>query len=98
MFTVVVPDDEDRGARAANVLLEDDNGTIWCGTMKHLYQLDRQGDRFKLTPVDVGAKELFVLDMLEDRHRYRHYSSADQPLQGPLRESEHDLYRGLRGR
>ena len=98
MFTVVVPDDEDRGARAANVLLEDGNGTIWCGTMKHLYQLDRQGDRFKLTPVDVGAKELFVLDMLEDRHRYRHYSSAGQPLQGPLRESEHDLYRGLRGR
>ena len=67
MFRVVVPEDEDRGARAANVLLEDRSGTIWCGTMKHLYRLERRDDQFKLVPVDVGAKEIFVLDLLEDR-------------------------------
>src|SRR5713101_5481133 len=50
MFRVVVPEDEDRGARAANVLLEDRSGTIWCGTMKHLYRLERRDDQFKLVP------------------------------------------------
>src|SRR5213593_3201915 len=29
MFTVVLPEDEDRRSRAVNVLLEDRNGTIW---------------------------------------------------------------------
>jgi ligand-binding sensor domain-containing protein/signal transduction histidine kinase len=67
MFTVVIPDDEDRTARAAIVLLEDRNGTIWCGTMKHLYRLERNENGFKLVPVDLGAKEIFVLDLLEDR-------------------------------
>lgn len=67
MFTVVIPEDEDRAARAVNVLLEDRSGTIWCGTMKHLYRLERTNDRFKLVPVDIGTKEIFVLDLLEDR-------------------------------
>src|SRR5262249_12274122 len=67
MFTVVVPEDEDRAARAANVLLEDRSGTIWCGTFKHLYRLERGGNNFRLAPVDTGAKEMFVLDLLEDR-------------------------------
>ena len=35
--------------------------------MKHLYRLERRDDQFKLVPVDVGAKEIFVLDLLEDR-------------------------------
>src|SRR2546421_12478691 len=35
MFTVVVPEDEDRQARVINVLYEDRGGTIWCGSMKH---------------------------------------------------------------
>src|SRR6266536_2119580 len=66
MFTVVIPEDEDRASRAVNVLLEDRNGTIWCGTMKHLYRLERHDDRFKLAPIDMGTKEIFVLDLLED--------------------------------
>ncbi len=66
MFTVVIPEDEDRAARAVNVLFEDRSGTIWCGTMKHLYRLERSSDRFKLVPVDMGTKEIFVLDLLED--------------------------------
>src|SRR2546429_8180514 len=67
MFTVVIPDDQDRAARAANVLLEDRSGTIWCGTMRHLYRLERGGNRFSLVPVELGAKEIFILDLLEDR-------------------------------
>src|SRR5438128_1046162 len=68
MFTVVIPEDEDRAARAVNVLLEDRSGAIWCGTMKHLYRLERRDGRLKLAPVDIGAKEIFVLDLLEDRN------------------------------
>ena len=34
MFSLVLPDDPDRRARAVTVLFEDHEGTIWCGTMK----------------------------------------------------------------
>jgi ligand-binding sensor domain-containing protein/two-component sensor histidine kinase len=67
MFTTIIPQDEDRAARAAIVLTEDRNGTIWCGTMKHLYRLERSGNNLKLVPVDLGTKEIFILDLLEDR-------------------------------
>ncbi|MEP6819863.1 MAG: two-component regulator propeller domain-containing protein [bacterium] len=73
MFTVVIPEDEDRAARAANVLLEDRSGTIWCGTMKHLYRLERHDDHFKLLSMDMGTaggrpSEVYVYDLLEDRN------------------------------
>lgn len=71
MFTVVVPEDDDRQARAVTVLYEDRGGTIWCGTMKHLYRLERHDNRFKLLSVDMGTAghptEVFVYDLLEDR-------------------------------
>src|SRR5438067_562430 len=72
MFTVVVPDDDDRQARVINVLYEDRGGTIWCGSMKHLYRLERHDNRFKLLSVDMGtvgghAAEVYVYDLLEDR-------------------------------
>ena len=71
MFTVIVPEDEDRNARLFTVLIEGRDGTIWCGTMKHLYRLERHGERFELLRVDIGTgehpKKLAVLDLLEDR-------------------------------
>ena len=72
MFTVVVPEDEDRYARAVTVLLESRDGTIWCGTMKHLYRLERQGERLELIPVNIGIiggypKQFNITDLLEDR-------------------------------
>src|SRR5437763_9268953 len=71
MFTVVVPEDEDRQARVINMLYEDRGGTIWCGSMKHLYRLERHDNRFKLLSVDMGtagghAAEVYVYDLLED--------------------------------
>ena len=70
-FTVVIPEDEDRQARAVNVLYEDRAGTIWCGTMKHLYRLERRDNLFKLLSVDMGtagehASDVYVYDLLED--------------------------------
>lgn len=72
MFTVVVPDDEDRLARAVNVLLEGRDGTIWAGTGKGLYRLDHANRRRSLRPVDVHLPSEFpeqrvVADVLEDR-------------------------------
>jgi streptogramin lyase len=72
MFTVVVPEDEDRQARAFTALYEDRAGTIWCGTMKHVYRLERHDNRFNLLSVDMGTAgghptEVFVYDLLEDR-------------------------------
>lgn len=72
MFTVVAPEDDDRQARAVTVLYEDRGGTIWCGTMKHLYRLERHDKLFHLLAVDMGTAgghptDVFVYDLLEDR-------------------------------
>lgn len=72
MFTVVVPEGEDRAARAITALLEDRSGTIWCGTYKGLYRLERSQDRFALRSVNIGISEAggeqgIVSDLLEDR-------------------------------
>jgi signal transduction histidine kinase/streptogramin lyase len=72
MFSVVMPDDSDRRARAVNVLFEDHNGTIWCGTMKGLFRLERADKRFTLRPIDIGMPNQFseqsiVSDVLEDQ-------------------------------
>jgi signal transduction histidine kinase/ligand-binding sensor domain-containing protein len=71
MFTVVWPADTDRVARAATSLLESRDGTLWCGTRKHLYRLERRDGRFDLALVDLGfdatPRQVYVLDLLEDR-------------------------------
>jgi ligand-binding sensor domain-containing protein len=38
MFTLVLPEDTDRQARAITALLEGHDGTLWCGTYKGLYR------------------------------------------------------------
>jgi len=73
MFTVIIPDDDDRRAKAISVLLEDHNGTIWCGTLKGLYRLERNDTHPALRPVDIGIpneypEQRFISDVLEDRH------------------------------
>ncbi|MGH9767240.1 MAG: ligand-binding sensor domain-containing protein, partial [Blastocatellia bacterium] len=71
MFTVFVPEDEHRYARAATTLLESRDGTIWCGTRKRLYRLERRGGRFELLLIDIGVqslKQAEVTDLLEDRY------------------------------
>ena len=53
MFTVVIPEDKDRFARAVNALLEGRDGTIWVGTLKGLHRLERIGS-YALHPVELG--------------------------------------------
>ena len=73
MFTVVVPEDQDRLARSITVLFEDRDGAIWCGSHKGLLRLELTGGRLELRPVDIKmpatyANQGHVQDLLEDRH------------------------------
>ena len=73
MFTVVVPADEDPRARAATVLLEARDGTIWCGTRKGLFRLERDRGRLHLIPVEIGIPDDqwesgYLNDLVEDHH------------------------------
>jgi ligand-binding sensor domain-containing protein len=71
LFSVVWPADTDRNARAVEVLLEARDGTLWCGTRKYLYRLERRGERLALarteTETGAGFTQMHVLDLLEDR-------------------------------
>jgi ligand-binding sensor domain-containing protein/two-component sensor histidine kinase len=72
MFTVVVPEEEDRSARAITVLFEDRGGTIWCGTYKGLYRLEQAGSSLTMRSVDIGIPSEWgegrvISDLLEDR-------------------------------
>ncbi len=73
MFSVIVPQDEDRFSRSVNTLLQDRAGTLWCGTLKGLYRLAQAGERVQLLPVDIGlptayAEQKFINALEEDRH------------------------------
>jgi len=72
MFMTVVPEDEDRYARAITTLLEARDGTIWCGTLKGLYRLDARDGHFALLPENVGmpsdfSEQRYVYSLAEDR-------------------------------
>ena len=72
-FTVILPESDDRNAKAISVLLQGRDGTIWCGTLHGLYRLDSTDGRFVLHPVDLKMttttpEQSFVLDLLEDRN------------------------------
>ena len=73
MFTTILPDDDDRHAKAVTMLLEDPNGTIWCGTYKGLFRMDRRDNRFSVQPVDIGIpsqypEQLLISDLLPDAY------------------------------
>ncbi len=73
MFTVIVPAADDRFSRAINVLLQDRDGTIWCGTLKGLYRVAQTGAHAELLPVDIGlptgyAEQSYINALLEDRY------------------------------
>jgi signal transduction histidine kinase/ligand-binding sensor domain-containing protein len=71
MFATIVPDDEDRRARYVTVLREGRDGTIWVGTRKGLYQLERADGYFHLRRLDTEWPERSnpnnVWDLVEDR-------------------------------
>lgn len=72
MFTVIVPEDEDRRARYITVLVEGHDGTIWAGTRQGVYRLERSDGHLRLRYVDIKwlGDDLgpVIWDLLEDRH------------------------------
>ncbi len=71
MFTIVEPDDQDRRAKVISVLLAGREGTLWCGTYKGLYRLDRSNRLPHMRLEDVGIlsqypEQSIVNDLLED--------------------------------
>ena len=71
MFTAVVPEDEDRRASYITVLLEGRDGTIWAGTRKGVYRLERSAGRLGLRYVEMprpDGERPAIWDLLEDRY------------------------------
>ena len=73
MFATIVPPDADPRARAVLALLEARDGTIWCGTRKGVFRLERLGGRLELRPVAIGMPDQYpqdshVNDLIEDEH------------------------------
>jgi ligand-binding sensor domain-containing protein/signal transduction histidine kinase len=74
MFTVVLPDSPDTGdvrARAVTVLREGHDGSLWVGTNKGLYRLNRANGHESLRPVEIGLphespEQRTIADVLED--------------------------------
>ncbi len=71
MFSLVLPNDADRFAKATTTLFEDHNGTIWCGTMKGLERLEKTSNGPVLRPTDLGMprefpEQSFISDVIED--------------------------------
>lgn len=72
LFSVVLPEDPDRRARAITVLFEDRSGTLWCGTTKGLYRLEHTERHFILQPIEIGIpneypEQAIINDILEDQ-------------------------------
>jgi ligand-binding sensor domain-containing protein/signal transduction histidine kinase len=72
LFITFLPADPDRRARAITTLFEDHTGTIWIGTMKGLYCLERGSGRLVFKAVDIGipsgyGEQEFVTSIVEDR-------------------------------
>ena len=73
MFSSIGADGPDETAKAFTVLLEDHNGTVWCGTRQGLFQLAQTSNEVRLRSVDIGIphdypKQSEVSDLLEDRN------------------------------
>ncbi|MGE5833012.1 MAG: two-component regulator propeller domain-containing protein, partial [Acidobacteriota bacterium] len=72
MFTVVRPDGSDPDARIVTALRQTRDGTIWCGTRRGLFRLDRSAGRLSLRNVDLGVRSANAFSddvtyLLEDR-------------------------------
>jgi ligand-binding sensor domain-containing protein/signal transduction histidine kinase len=63
MFDLVTPADN-QGTGTVNVLFEDKNGTVWCGTGGGLFQLQRAGGQWTLSLVDIGLPKAREADSI----------------------------------
>jgi signal transduction histidine kinase/ligand-binding sensor domain-containing protein len=72
MFAVIRPEDSDSRTSGIIKLLEARDGSIWCGTRKGVFRLERADGRSRMRPIDFRMRTnspvaQFVYDLLEDR-------------------------------
>lgn len=72
MFTIFYPGEDER-TRLITALLQDRSGTIWCGTQRGLFRVERAGGHIKLMPIDIGLPREppeggLIYALCEDRH------------------------------
>ena len=72
MFAVIRPDDSDSRTRGITVVVEARDGSVWCGTRKGVYRLERTDGRWSLRKIDFRMRtdtplSQYVYDLLEDR-------------------------------
>ena len=85
---VVFPLDEDERARDVTVLRQDRAGIVWCGTHNGLYRLEKAGDGWRATRVELGMPSAKPYD--------REVSSLLADRQGSVWVgAESGLYRSL---
>jgi ligand-binding sensor domain-containing protein/signal transduction histidine kinase len=58
-FFEALKHDGNERSRMVNILLEQPDGSIWCGTSDGLYRLERQAGAFPMRPENVGFPERF---------------------------------------
>ena len=72
MFVTYTPSSNDQSTRAINTVIQRRDGSIWCGTRKGLFHLNRVGVRVELRAVDIGLPEFadfkYIGAILEDRY------------------------------
>jgi ligand-binding sensor domain-containing protein/two-component sensor histidine kinase len=70
MFSVILPAGEDRQSREINVLFEKSDGTIWIGTQKGLFRLERLNGHLELRLIQLIAPASYsaplIFDIIED--------------------------------
>ena len=72
MFITYTPSSNDQSTRAINTVIERREGSVWCGTRKGLFHLNRVGGHAELQAVEIGLPESvgfqFISSILEDRY------------------------------
>jgi ligand-binding sensor domain-containing protein/signal transduction histidine kinase len=63
----------DRGSRIVNVLLEDNDGSIWCGTENGLYKLALVNGKWTFQAIDLGISgktgdDVLIEAIVQDQH------------------------------
>ena len=73
MFGRIGRDGPNGSAISITVLMEDHNGTVWCGTRQGLFELVQTSKEFRLRLVDIGIphdypRQSEISDLLEDQN------------------------------
>lgn len=69
MFSVLVPEGNERLSRVVTAILETTDGTIWCGTMSDLFRLKKADNQLHLVHVDLHSSfgAVNITDVVQDK-------------------------------